>query len=162
MWVLVFCTISFQDLPSWMSRIQFLTFSSLKSYVRRYTTSSLQLFFGSYSWGVPISDLSYTFSILLRWPHHFIFCAFVYITVSFINFCNSLFLCPILSYTELVSISSLKCLLETDKLFVSPVQTLSRFHVCRSLHNEDSPCSILINLEVMCPLHAYNRLYLLS
>ena len=48
------CTISFQDFLSLMSWIQFLTFSFLKSY----TTSSLQLFFGSYSWGIPISDLN--------------------------------------------------------------------------------------------------------
>jgi hypothetical protein len=61
------------------------------TFLKSYTTTSLQLFFGSYSWGFLISFIS---SILLRCPHHFIFCAFVYITIfsPFINFCNSLLL----------------------------------------------------------------------
>jgi len=143
----------FLSLTSW---IQFLSFSFFKSFV----TSSLHLFFGSYSCGVPIMNFltSFICSILLRCPHHLFFVACIHLAISspFISLCNLLVLLILHpSSQRMGSNFFLKiCLSKTHKLFMS--HTMSRFHMqwplpALSLSRNLPLVYLLINLEVINP-----------
>jgi len=131
----VFCTGLSQDFVSLMSWLQFHSFSFFKSNI----TTSLHLFFGRPLVLTPIGFHSAIFltsfisSFMLRCPHHFILCAFVYWTLCAPFICSSLLLLILHPYTELIQISSLIFVFQKVINYLCPIQTVSRFCMHMSL-----------------------------
>jgi hypothetical protein len=97
-------------------------------------------------------------STLLRCPHHFILCAYIYLKISspFMNFCSSF---SIILYNEFVQISSLIFVSQKPRDYLCLVQTMSRIHMCvtNGLINVMwifLALYLLVKLEVINTLHA--------
>jgi len=122
-WVLVFCTRSFQAFLFLTIWLQFLSPVGFQT-----------VFFLT----------SFVSSILLRCPHHFSLCAFIYLTVSspFISVIANrfYFIYSILPYTELDQISSLIFVFQKLINYLCSIQTVSMFCLHRSLPTLSMSC----------------------
>jgi hypothetical protein len=128
----VFCTRLSQDFVSLMRWLQFHSFRFFKSYI----TASLHLFFGRPLVLTPVGFHSAIFltnfisSFMLRCPHNFILCAFVYWTLSALFICSYLVLLilhPSLHWID-PNIFLNICLSKTNKLFMSRTDSVQVLH----------------------------------
>lgn len=139
---LVFYPRSFQPfLSNELDPISLLQLAIIYCFV---SPSVLWPFFGSIPMGFQsVTWTSFRSSILLTWPHHSVFCTFIYLTIScpFIKFCNSLLL--LILHPPLHRIcpkSFLKYVFQKQINYLRLVQTLSRFHIHRSLPGLSMSC----------------------